>query len=259
MNTWTKPTEEQLIEWKQAEEERRKNAITTFQAARGAFVDHYMAKAGIARHELTAAWDQVPGPIKQVLPDSWCFGIVGGFGIGKTCAVSARLRRQADKAVDALMALMIEKADTSELKRCAEEGDLHRSPGFVWVNWPEAIAENRPKLFNCGGEVESWIMDDLLDAGRLVVLDDIGAEPVTAQDWAGQLLARVVDERLRRQGPTVWTSNLDAKGLVHRYGPRTWSRLQALAPLIQLPKQLPDLRLQPRRAAIGNIDQSEVS
>ncbi len=219
--------------------------LKAFQDQRPAFVEAYLRAVGIAPHERTARWDHVPDLIKKSLPKQWSFGLCGGFGIGKTFAVSAMVRRIAERATEEHMTRLIEAGNAQPIRRAVEEQGIYLRPWPSWINWPESTAKARAQLFNryTAGEVETWILDTLLDPGRLLILDDIGAEAVTAQDWVGQLLARVIDERHRHQGATCWTSNLDAKGLVDRYGPRTFSRLQDLAPIVQLTK-MPDLRLQ---------------
>lgn len=210
-----------------------------FQARRPEFIKATLDRVGIAKFELSARWDQVPDAIKKTIPGPFVgFGLSGGFGIGKTFALVAAVVRHTEASVDRYMAAMLERGDIDELM-----SGLHLSPWSLWCNWPSESAAQRAKLFqNCNSEVEGWILG-LQDSDRLLILDDLGADRATAQDWSGEVLARVIDERLRRQAVTIWTSNLDAAGLVARYGPRTFSRLQALAPVIRLPK-MPDLRLQ---------------
>lgn len=224
--------------------ELTEEAIADFKAAQPAFVEAYLADMGIAPHERTARWDMIPEAIRAALPTHYGtgFGLSGGFGVGKTFAMSAIFRRKAETSVKAAMDKALGDSDTWTIERMAKDKRLFLCPAATWINWPESIARNRAKLYERNNDVEAWIQETLLDPRSLVFLDDIGAEPVTSQDWSGQLLARVIDERHRRRGVTCWTSNLDARGLVERYGPRTFSRLQALAPAIQLPK-LPDQRL----------------
>ncbi len=217
-------------------------ATKSFSTRRLEFIQRHMRDIGIAAHERTAKWDQIPEAVRKALPTEWRgFGLSGSFGIGKTFALVAAIHRHAEEAVDRRMEEAIRKGDRWVLR----EG-LSFTPWPLWVNWPGESAARRAQLFqNEHREVEAWIIR-LQDPGRLLILDDLGADSTTAKDWTGEVLARVIDERLRREAVTVWTSNLDTKGLVDRYGPRTFSRLQALAPAIQLPK-MPDLRLVPER------------
>ena len=236
--------EEWLKESRAAKLARIEEEVAAFQSRRLDFIEAYMAGIGMAPHELTARWDQVPEAVKRILPKEWPgFGLSGGFGAGKTFAIAAALRKHAEEAIDHRMGEMVESA--REKRRGKGWITICLAPPFdlvLSVQLARGECRRRAQLFrNQHQEVEDWILG-LEDSERLLILDDIGADRVTAQDSTGETLARVIDERLRSQAPTVWTSNLDAAGLVERYGPRTFSRLQALAPLIQLPK-LPDLRL----------------
>jgi DNA replication protein DnaC len=222
--------------------------IAEFQTFRAAFVDGYLRSAGLSERELTARDEQIPEPIQKILPTNFTFGLSGGFGVGKTFAIASMARRYATKSVDRLMTRMIEKADYYALSDAMRTGRLLSTPNLAWVNFPEESTRSRARLFGTRQEqqeVEPWIEGTLLDHDRILILDDIGTDRATAADWVGELLGRVVDERLRWGSSLVWTSNLTEAGLIERYGPRTFSRLQLLAPAIQVPK-LPDLRLQKR-------------
>jgi hypothetical protein len=213
------------------------------EALREDFTQAYLVEVGIAPQELTAQWDRIPEPIKKAMPLSWVgFGLVGGFGAGKTFAIAAALRRHAEKHIDTHLEKLIQAGDPYVLEQALAHKVLNLQPWPRWINWPGEIVKARGMLFTSSQEVEEWILS-LTSPERLLILDDIGADRVAGQDWTGETLARIIDERLRYQAMTIWTSNLDAKGLVERYGPRTYSRLQALAPMIQLPK-MPDQRLQ---------------
>lgn len=61
----------------------------------------------------------------------------------------------------------------------------------------------------------------------LLVIDDLGSEK--ASDWTAEQLGIVVDERYRRQRPTVVTSNLSPDRLREKVGDRIWSRLYGQA------------------------------
>jgi hypothetical protein len=216
-----------------------------FMDCREDFINAQLGRSGFAKHELTAQWEIVPEPIKKALPNTrQGFGLSGGFGVGKTFALVALLRRITGVEVDRHMAALLQEENWFDLDGITKARRLPLAVANLWCNWPGEVSERRAQLFQKQhGDVEDWIQG-LQEPSRLVILDDLGADRVAGQDWAGEVLARVIDERLRRQGLTIWTSNLDAKGLIERYGPRTFSRLQSLAPMILLPK-LPDLRLHP--------------
>lgn len=226
--------------------------IEAFKARRPEFIQFYLVKAGIANRERTASWDLVPAEIKKVLVEmKWGgFGLIGGYGIGKSFGLVAGLGRMAGRVVDQYTDKEIERRLESsarfKLRFSLPEEDLPIRPWPLWCNWPGEVAANRAKLYKREqqGDVEDWILN-LQDAERLVILDDLGADRMTAQDWTGEVLARVIDERLRQDAPTIWTSNLNPKELAERYGARTYSRLQELAPPIRLP-DLPDQRLRKR-------------
>ena len=222
-----------------------KQAIESFNACRDDFIAAHMAAIGLAPHERTAQWDQVPEAIKKALPKGWRFGLEGGYGIGKTFAVAAILARDGTRSVDHHMKVLVELGDLHNLESATQCRKLNFRPWALWCAWPQESAAHRAQLFRGQqGEVEDWILS-LQDPGRLIILDDLGKGGPTPQDWLGEVLGRIVDERHRQQAPTIWTSNLDQAGLAERYGAYTFSRLQALAPPVVLPR-LPDLRLQPK-------------
>lgn len=217
--------------------------IPKLEAMMPEFVRAYLQSIGVASHEADSDWSMVPEAIKRLIPqESDSFGLSGGFGAGKTFALVAILGNDARAIIKGHINTAIEKVNVRGLRTVMSNRGFNLPLGQMWVNWPNESAAKRAWLFkNFQSDVEDWIQS-LMDPRRLLVLDDIGADRATAQDWTGEVLARVIDERLRAKGELIWTSNLDAKGLVERYGPRTFSRLQALAPVITLPK-LPDLRL----------------
>ena len=223
----------------------RGRLIADLQAAQPRFLEAYLQSAGLADLERSARWERIPSQIQGLLPEPTAnFGLVGGFGIGKTCAMAALQRQAADALIVRAIAKLLENPEQDFLLREAlKRGRIPWPPRHSWINWPTAIAAQRAKLFvrDQKQDVETWIQDKLLSPHVIVILDDLGAEHVTSQDWAGEVLARVIEERSRWQRPTVWTSNLDKAAVVGRYGARVFSRLQALSPPIELPK-LPDLR-----------------
>jgi len=227
----------------------REEAIRALHAKREELIQEYLRRVGIAQHELKAKWELVPDAVKKAIPETVkSFGLIGCYGVGKTFAIVAKVRRLAaqevDDRVEDLLAPHPEVGGYFQagiIRNFIERPRLYLWP--LWVNWPQDIAAKRGELFKKNGHepVEEWILK-LQDPKRLLILDDLGADKATAQDWAGETLSRIIDERLRREGPTIWTSNLNAVEMAERYGARTFSRLHALAPGIKLPN-LPDLRL----------------
>jgi hypothetical protein len=157
------------------------------------------------------------------------------------------MRVEAEEAVDRIIAEMVARPkEECFLRDALKSGNLPEYPHISWINWPTAIPEYRAKLFGweTQGEVEGWIQGKLINGKVTLVLDDIGADRKTGQDWSGELLVRVIDERLMWERRTFWTSNLDRKELIDRYGGRTVSRLLELAPAVELPS-LPAFRRGP--------------
>ena len=76
----------------------------------------------------------------------------------------------------------------------------------------------------------------LADLGRawLLVLDDVGTAAVNATLWYQDILYAIVNQRYTAGLPVVLTSNLIPDQLAERLGPRTWSRLLALAECFRL-------------------------
>ena len=219
--------------------------INEFQSHRDDFLAAYLRRAGLANLELRAHWERIPAPIKSAIPGhGGGFGLIGGYRVGKTSALAALTRREAEKAVDRHIERMAARPEEDFLlTEAIKKGRLSAKPHVSWINWSTVIPEYRAKLFvrEAQGEVESWIQDHLLDGHITLILDDLGADRKTSQDWSGEVLARVIDERLRRELRTLWTSNCVPKELVHRYGGRTVSRLFELAPPVMLPNLPPFL------------------
>jgi len=219
--------------------------IKEFQSHREDFLTAYLRRAGLANLELRAHRERIPAQIRSAIPGhGGGFGLIGGYRVGKTSSLAALMRREAEQAVDRTIARMAERLEEDFLlTEAIKNGRLPGKPHFSWINWPTMIAEYRAKLFirEAQGEVESWIQDCLLNGRITLVLDDLGADRKTSQDWSGEVLARVIDVRLQRELRTLWTSNCVPKELVHRYGGRTVSRLFELAPPVTLPNLPPFL------------------
>lgn len=97
-----------------------------------------------------------------------------------------------------------------------------------WVIWPEFLARIRD-TFNRSrgdhGETELDIMDEI-GAAKLAIIDDLGAEPKSASDWAEGTLCRVLERAVSYLNPTlIVTTNLTLAELSKRYGERVTGRL----------------------------------
>lgn len=221
----------------------RERLLHVFDSLRERFIQEHLSHIGFSSLEGAAEWERVPDAIKKAIPEALdrSFGLVGGFGIGKTMGLASAIKRRVCVGLEERIKKIREEQKVSYLEEYIRHGALPIPTSYFWINWPGDSVTMRNRLFENTPEVEDWVQK-AMDPGLRVILDDIGAEPVAGQDWTGQTLARIIDERQRQQGRTIWTSNLDNKGLIERYGPRTFSRLQGLAPAIILPK-MPDLRV----------------
>jgi DNA replication protein DnaC len=130
----------------------------------------------------------------------WVLGFCGPFGCGKTHLTAAI-------AIELLRAGKIERA-------CVESVDH--------------ILHLERKSYQKGQEAAS-IRQKAVDAD-LLVLDDLGAE--TGNDeWIASQMFEIINERIRAQRPTIFTSNLDPARLKDRYSQsldlqRNWSRIE---------------------------------
>ena len=125
--------------------------VQEFLGRRQAFVDAYLRQAGLADRELTASWDLVPEAIRVVIPeDPHGYGLSGGFGVGKTFAVAAQCRKEAERVVSSTMEQMIDRVASEDflLRDAIRLGRLSmRRVTLKWVNWPSDIANYRAGLF----------------------------------------------------------------------------------------------------------------
>lgn len=221
----------------------RERQLPLFESLREQFIEDHLARIGFSSLESKADWERVPDVIRKAIPEELnrSFGLVGGYGIGKTMGIAAAIKRHVRAGLATRLERIKKEGSSVYLESCVESGSLCIPSLYLWINWPGDSVSMRNKLFENSQDVEDWVLR-AMDPTLRIVLDDIGAESVAGQDWTGQTLARILDERLRQQGLTFWTSNLNSKGLIERYGPRTFSRLQGHAPAIALPK-MQDLRV----------------
>lgn len=117
----------------------------------------------------------------------------GGVGTGKTCVASAIARAIVRKGYAAKVMSAYE-FNSLMLK-------IHTSP----------VADRNA------------LMHDVMRAD-LLVIDDLGTEPMLKNVTVEYLLL-VIEERQSKGRATVITTNLDADGILYRYGERIYSRL----------------------------------
>lgn len=79
------------------------------------------------------------------------------------------------------------------------------------------------------GEAGKW--KGRLQGARLLILDDLGAEPDSK--WAGDELSAIIDKRYASLLPTIATTNLTPEELKERYNGPTYDRMKSrFLPLI---------------------------
>jgi len=195
-----------------------------------------MARAGLRDEELNATLELIRDPIASQLSDDKVdvflagklprsgFGLSGKSNAGNTMAIAALLS-------EAVMARARASATTL--------GKELTVTSINWVCWSTQCGKWRleggdPNLKARSRLVRQW------STVRLLVLDDLGREGTTGgksymDDPCTRLLDLIVSERDATNLPTLWTSNLDEKGLVLTYGAALHRRLERLNPAIYLP------------------------
>jgi DNA replication protein DnaC len=184
---------------------------------------------------------------------SYGFGVVGPAGCGKSCALVAQIRKV---LVEEMIANGPARYDDTEQYRT-----VNPTTEFKWIGWP-AFASRMKNLAarrewvvpeaSTEGLIQ-WIHTDQ-DHKRVLILDDLGMENVKG-GYVNEQLELLVDAAYGYEARVFWTSNkqvMDGEregqkvfGLANPavYGPRLVSRLTGLSPDVQLPDDLPDLRI----------------
>jgi len=203
-------------------------------ALRGVLVETELADAGLGKRERLSEVAKIPDSVRRQLPGAAVkallagerpeigFGLSGTPGIGKTMA----------------MASLIAEHGRARILRIAAEKDSRRTRGWLaWAPW-KAVTERIRAMSTVDG---GFAKVDELIAGfcstEVLVLDDLGSERIRgsyADDWATSQLDRIIDERDRNMQPIWYTTNLGRAAIEERYGSRLWSRLSAVAPLVEL-------------------------
>jgi DNA replication protein DnaC len=141
------------------------------------------------------------------------FGISGPPGTGKTMTLAALFHHQ----------------HAERIRRYAPtDPAAARARYLLWVDWPTRVSEFRGSTGRDGGlnAIETQVQD-MVNAPALVI-DDLGSERLRGayhEDFAIDLLLRVVNLRYRQLKPVFWTSNRTDPELQERYGSRFVSRL----------------------------------
>jgi hypothetical protein len=184
----------------------------------------------------------------QSFPES-CFGIIGPTGCGKSCALAVCLKE--------LLRQELAEAGPTKMEEASEFGGniIHRieprlRTDIMWVSWP--AYSRRMKGLSArrlwddkDASVQQLIIWATAYPDRILILDDIGEETIKENAYTTEELENLIDALYNNDAKLFWTSNhtVEQMSEPNYYGPRLISRLIGLAPAIELPPDLPDLRL----------------
>lgn len=198
-------------------------------------VDNMLLRANMNVVERNASADRVPEAIERAMTahqiaaprvaalragklPRGLFGLGGGVGVGKSCALAVEVARYVRAAMHAQGSVLPERA-------------------VLWVRWPELTSELRVMAAaRDGGYSSAERMLHGLSTTRLLVLDDLGAERMrgdAGEDWLASALELLLDRRDGNDMPTLYTTNLSRPALLERYGARMYSRLAGRNPLVE--------------------------
>jgi DNA replication protein DnaC len=79
---------------------------------------------------------------------------------------------------------------------------------------------------------DSGFQEKLINSGRFIMIDDIGAEKAT--EWVEEFLYLVVNKRYENNHPMIFTSNLPLSKLAEKIGDRTVSRIKEMCHIVEL-------------------------
>jgi len=208
-------------------------------------VEAILDNSGIEVKERKATMEGIPEMIRALAPTEGNFGICGGEGVGKTGYLSVVARRHVTDRISRFIDRQIEtknySAIDSYLNGCRS---VANRKWLLWVNCHVDLVRKRSELFRreTKSAVEDWVTE-LTDPTTFLVLDNLGGDFRTANDWIGETLARVIEERHRSQAQLIWSSSLTEEKLVDRLSPAIYGKLYSLAKPIFLPRTMPDLRV----------------
>lgn len=203
----------------------------------------WLQAAGMDRRETTALAGKIPAELGALLrrPElcvnelidgkipTHGFGLTGPAGRGKTFALAAIFKQC---------------ALTRWKRRHGHEGRAATTRWMEWCKWPARVNALRIMSTKDDGLRDAAVIVKRMCEVPVLVLDDLGAERISKgylEDWATSQLDLIVDHRHSAMLPTWYTTNLQAKELVERYGARMVSRLASENIMAQCPGG-PDLR-----------------
>lgn len=98
-----------------------------------------------------------------------------------------------------------------------------------WLSWPLLLRRLRATYRRDADETEHDVIEEILSA-KVLVIDDVGAEPRNDSDWAQGILCQVLDGALGATSPAlIITTNLLPGDLEQRYSTRVFRRIREAA------------------------------
>lgn len=130
---------------------------------------------------------------------------------------------------------------------------IDRGTRARFMGMAQMLADIKASYNKESGESEAQIIHTATNA-PVLVLDDVGVERPT--DWVGEIVYRLLDERLGQARPTIFTSNVPVDEL--RYDERITDRIRRMAFVMELPEvgvraklaAVEDMRM---RAMLGGV------
>lgn len=165
------------------------------------------------------------------------FGMVGPSGIGKSSALVAAMRQ----------AIYVELLEGAQKTR------------FRWIYWVSTAIDMKGAVSR--GDWDSprsnllgltdWVLGD--PEHHVLILDDMGMEfpkgakaqenPTRGWTYTSEHLERMIDDLWNNEAKVFWTSQRKVTEMEALYGERLLSRLIGLSPDVELPPNMPDLRI----------------
>lgn len=136
--------------------------------------------------------------------------LYGGVGSGKTTMAMA-----IGKAVGALSKTA--KGGAVIVNNVAQVGPFAAIPSPFFMSASDIVL---------GSAQDGSLIKSLIVKG-LLIIDDLGCEPVSAKSFGTETtpLATIIAARYNALAPTIITTNIDQKDLVERYGIRIYDRM----------------------------------